>query len=244
MRIGVVLPAMADRAEPALEAAEAAEAAGLDGVFVFDHLWQPGTGGNPSLAAFPLLGAIAERTSRVKLGTLVARVGLTPDEVLVASFCSLEVLSGGRVIAGLGTGDAKSAAEHRALGLPYEPAAGRRRSLQRCGEALQRAGIETWIGGGSPETNAIAAELGSPVNLWSAAPERVAAVALTAPVTWGGVLGRDGDAPALLSELAAAGASWAIATWGAGLAPLLEAVRAARLDERITEGPRDRASTI
>jgi len=227
MKIGVLLPSFDTRAEPSLDAAEEAEREGIHGVFVYDHLWQPDTDRNPSLAPYPLLGAVTARTSRIRIGTLVARVALSLDEVLVHSFISLDRLSGGRVIAGIGTGDVKSAVEHSALGLPYESAAIRRVALERCTFALLRAGVETWIGGGGPATNAIAHEAGVPVNLWSATPERVAELSSRWPVTWGGVLQRGQDGGALLSSLEAAGALWAVFTWGSGLGPLLRAVDAA-----------------
>jgi alkanesulfonate monooxygenase SsuD/methylene tetrahydromethanopterin reductase-like flavin-dependent oxidoreductase (luciferase family) len=226
MKIGVLLPSFDTNAEPALEAARAAEDAGLDGVFVYDHQWQPDTDANPALAAFPLLGAVVAETSRVRVGTLVARVAFNPNEVLIESFTTLERLSGRRVIAGIGTGDQKSAAEHVAFGLPYEAAAVRRVALREVATALVRAGIETWIGGGGPLTNAVAQALGAPVNLWSATPERVAELASSSPVTWGGVLRPGVDGGALLRALEAAGATWAVFTWGSGLDPLLEAIDA------------------
>jgi alkanesulfonate monooxygenase SsuD/methylene tetrahydromethanopterin reductase-like flavin-dependent oxidoreductase (luciferase family) len=228
MKVGVLLPTFDTRAEAALESARAAERAGLDGVFVYDHQWQPDTDANPSLSPFPMLGAVAAVTSRVRIGTLVARVALSIDEVVVDSFTTLDRLSGKRVIAGIGTGDRKSEAEHVAFGLPYEPAEVRREALRRVASALVSAGVETWVGGGGPLTNVVAHEVGAPVNLWSATPERVAEVATRGPVTWGGVLRPGVDGGALLRALDAAGASWAIFTWGSGLGPLLDAVEAAR----------------
>jgi alkanesulfonate monooxygenase SsuD/methylene tetrahydromethanopterin reductase-like flavin-dependent oxidoreductase (luciferase family) len=227
VKIGVLLPSFDSTADRSLEAARAAEQAGIHGVFAYDHLWQPDTDRNPSIMPFPLLGAIAGITSRLSLGTLVVRVALSLDEIVVHSFMSLDRLSGGRVIAGIGTGDAKSAAEHVAFGLPYEPAATRRLALARCASALVAEGLETWIGGGGDATNAVAGELGATVNLWSATPERVAVVAESSSVTWGGVLKEGIDGGALLRALEVAGASWAVFTWGHGLEPLLEAARAA-----------------
>jgi alkanesulfonate monooxygenase SsuD/methylene tetrahydromethanopterin reductase-like flavin-dependent oxidoreductase (luciferase family) len=226
MKIGVMLPSFTTRAERVLEAATEAERAGLHGVFAFDHVWQPETDGRPSLAPFPLLGAVAALTERVRIGTLVARVAFGGDEILLDSFASLDGLSSGRVVAGIGTGDRLSAAEHVALGLPYAPAPVRRAALERCAEILVEAGIETWIGGGGPSTNAIARRLAIPVNLWSATPEVVASNVAETPVTWGGVLpSRGGDA--LVRAIEAAGASWAVFTWGKGLGPLLDAVASA-----------------
>ncbi len=223
----MLLPSFDTSARRSLDAARVAERAGIHGVFLYDHLWQPETDDQPSLSPFPLLGAVAAVTSRVRLGTLVARVALAPDEVLIRSFASLDRLSGGRVIAGIGTGDAKSAAENAAFGLPYESAATRRDVLDRCARALVDAGVETWIGGGGPATNEIARTIGVPVNLWSASPERVAEVGESAEVTWGGVLRAGVDGGELLGSLDRAGASWAVFTWGRGIDGLLDATRSA-----------------
>ena len=228
MRIGVLLPTFDTSARPALEAAERVESAGLDGVFVYDHLWQLGSDHNPSLSPFPLLGALAASTSAVSLGTLVARVGLVADELLIAEFSTLAELSGGRVIAGIGTGDRKSLPEHLALGIPHPPADHRRASLERCAAATVARGIPTWIGGGSPQTNAVAQRLATPINLWSASPAKVAEAARFGPVTWGGVLsGDEVEAAAHLRLLAAAGAAWAVLTWKRGYPERLAAVAAA-----------------
>ena len=43
----------------------------------------------PALSSGPLLGAVAASTSTISVGTLVARVGLLPDDVLVAVLSSL-----------------------------------------------------------------------------------------------------------------------------------------------------------
>src|SRR5271169_153104 len=128
MRIGVTLPSF--RADAgALDAARRAEAAGLDGVFVFDHLWPLGRPDRPALASFPLLGAVAAVTETVALGPLVARVGLVPDEVLVAELASLSHMAPGRLIAGIGTGDAMSAPENQAYGIAFADAGTRRLAL-------------------------------------------------------------------------------------------------------------------
>ena len=75
---------------PALDAARRAEELGLDGVFVFDHLWPLGAPERPALSAFPVLGAVAAATEPgAASGPLVARIGLVPDEVLVAELLSL-----------------------------------------------------------------------------------------------------------------------------------------------------------
>jgi alkanesulfonate monooxygenase SsuD/methylene tetrahydromethanopterin reductase-like flavin-dependent oxidoreductase (luciferase family) len=96
MKVGITLPQFRDDADTALDAARRAEALGLDGVFCFDHLWPMGQPGRPALSSGPLLGALAATTSTIAIGTLVARVGLLPDDVLSWELATLHELSGGR----------------------------------------------------------------------------------------------------------------------------------------------------
>jgi len=213
VRVGVTLPTFRDDAA-VLEAARRAEQLGLDGVFVFDHLWPMGAPLRPALSAFPVLGAVAAVTSTVSFGPLVARVGLVPDEVLVAELVSLEHIAPGRLIAGLGTGDAKSAPENEAYGIPFEAADARRRSVRDCAEQLRAADIPVWVGGGAATTVDLAVAVGAAVNLWEGRPPAVAALRARCEVTWGGPV--PGDAAAIaasLAELARAGASWAVCAW-------------------------------
>ena len=229
MRIGVTLPSFRDDPGPALDGARRAEALGFDGAFVFDHLWPMGRPDRPALSAMPLLGALAAVTSRLWLGTLVARVGLVPDDVLVAEVLSLARLAPGRVVAGLGTGDDKSAGENRAFGVPYEPADRRRLALRDCARRLRDAGVPVWVGGGSVATTRIAAELDVAVNLWEGQPAALAALGVESEVTWAGPVGHDLAAMAQwLTEIRDAGATWAVCAWPDSLEELAGALRLGR----------------
>lgn len=230
MRIGVTLPSFRDGAGEALAAARRAEELGLDGVFVFDHVWPMGQPHRPALSALPLLGAVAATTSRISLGPLVARVGMLPDGVLTGALLSLSVMAPGRFIAGLGTGDAKSAAENGAYGVPFGTAAERRESLGRCVLGLRDRGVAVWVGGGAPATLAVAEGAGVAVNLWEATPEALAVQAGRGEVTWGGPLpGGAVEMAERLGALRSAGATWAVCAWPgsleevAGAAALLRA---------------------
>lgn len=230
MKIGVMLPSFERSTAPALAFAAEAEEAGLHGLFCYDHLWPMGHPGLPSLSPFPLLAAVASITWKVELGTLVARVGLEPDEVTVASFRSLVELSGGRVIAAIGTGDHKSDQENFAFGLEIEAAQHRRSRLERVAQGLIDAGIETWIGGGAPATNEIAHRLGCTVNIWAGGEDALSRIAAEATVSWGGELPSsvEGSAQKLIA-LRAAGASWAILSWQGPLDRLLQAMELAEI---------------
>ncbi len=239
MKVGIVLPSFRSTADEALAVAERAEQAGIDGVFCFDHLWPLGQPHRPAIAPFPLLGAVARRTERVCIGTLVARIGLVPDDVLRGEFAALDLVAPGRVIAGLGTGDHLSAAENAAFGLPATSAGQRLESLARCASALHADGVAVWIGGRHRSTKAIAEDLGVAVNLWAAPVGEVAEQSGRSEVTWAGVppggasganggndnADNDNALRALVSSLASAGASWAVFAWPVSLEKLAESAR-------------------
>ncbi len=121
--------------EGALGRVRAAEASGFESVWVMDHFYQlPALGGaaQPMLEAYTLLGALAASTSRVSLGTLVTGVTYRNPAMLAKQVTSLDIISGGRAV--LGIGAAWHDEEHLALGFNF-PAA--RERLDRLEEALQ-----------------------------------------------------------------------------------------------------------
>lgn len=235
MRVGVTLPQFRTDPTGAFEAARAAEELGLDGVFVFDHLWAIGQPDRPALACWPLLGALATQTRRVTLGTLVARVSLAPDAVLAHQFETLARIADAaadaeadddaaadtsgpsRIIAGLGTGDRLSEAENVAYGIPFPPLDERLAQLADCARRTKALGLETWVGGRSRAVRRIAADPGIGVdalNLWNATPQDVRDAANhpgIGAVTWGGGTPDDSEVLVrLLHDLAQAGAQWAV----------------------------------
>jgi F420-dependent oxidoreductase-like protein len=117
------------------EVARTAEDAGFDRVSVMDHFWQIGVIGPPEhemLEAYTTLGYLAGQTSRVKLLTLVSGVVYREPGLLAKIVSTLDVLSGGRAMLGLGA--AWFEEEARGLGLPFPPLAER---FERLEEALQ-----------------------------------------------------------------------------------------------------------
>jgi F420-dependent oxidoreductase-like protein len=114
--------------------AKAAEAAGFDMVTVMDHLYQIrgiGPETEPMLEAYTALAALATQTSRVKLGTLVTGVTYRNPALLVKEVTTLDVISKGRAI--LGIGAAWNEDEHKGYGFEFPPI-GRR--MDRLDEAL------------------------------------------------------------------------------------------------------------
>ena len=124
-RFGVQLPNFsgfdpADLFEHVAGLATAAEEAGFDSVWVMDHFFQlPPLGGpdQPMLEAYTLLGALAARTRRVQLGTLVTGVTYRNPGILAKIVTTLDVISRGRAI--LGIGGAWYDVEHQGLGIDY-----------------------------------------------------------------------------------------------------------------------------
>jgi len=117
-----------------VELARAAEANGFDLVTVMDHFYQiPGIGPeeNEMLEAYSALAALAVSTSRVKLGTLVTGVTYRNPALLVKLVTTLDVISKGRAILGLGA--AWNEAEHIGYGFEFPPI---RERMDRLDEAL------------------------------------------------------------------------------------------------------------
>jgi len=214
VRLGITLPQFRESAEPALAVARRAEDAGLDGVFVFDHLWPLHQPERPALHSLTLLGALTAETSRVTLGTFVARVSLLPDAVLVHTLHSLHrMLDGRRFIAGLGTGDSDNLDENVAYGVGFPPAEIRASRLVDCCRRLRELGVPTWVGGISDRARRIAAEEADGWNGWGLSAERFASLAagMRCETTWGGqVHGTVDDLRRHFSALKEAGAAWAV----------------------------------
>jgi F420-dependent oxidoreductase-like protein len=107
-------------------AARAADEAGFGYLSVMDHFFQISRYGPPEhdmLEAYTTLGFLAAHTKRVKLLTLVTGVIYRHPAVLAKAVTTLDVLSGGRAILGLGAGWNEE--ESRGLGIRFPPMAER-----------------------------------------------------------------------------------------------------------------------
>jgi F420-dependent oxidoreductase-like protein len=117
-----------------VEQARAAEAAGFRLVTVMDHLNQiPGIGvqTDEMLEGWSVLAALARETRTVRLGTLVSGVTYRNPALLAKTATTLDVLSGGRAVFGLGA--AWFEAEHVGFGFDFPPI---RERMDRLDEAL------------------------------------------------------------------------------------------------------------
>lgn len=128
---------------------QAAEEAGFDRVSVMDHFFQIRGVGPPEhemLEAYTTLGYLAAHTSRVKLLTLVTGVVYRQPGLLAKAVTTLDVLSGGRAM--LGIGAAWNEEESRGLGLNFPPIAERFELLE---DALKIC-LQMWSGDDGPFT--------------------------------------------------------------------------------------------
>src|SRR5919197_1000950 len=122
--------------------ADAAEAAGLHGLFRSDHyLSTLGGETRGTLDAWTTLAALAERTERVRLGTLVSPVTFRHPAVLAKSAATVDHVSGGRVELGIGAG--WNEREHAAYGFPFPELRVRMELLAEQVEIVHRL----WTGG-------------------------------------------------------------------------------------------------
>jgi F420-dependent oxidoreductase-like protein len=139
--------------------ARRADDAGFDSLWTMDHFFQiPITGLPPEaplLEAYAVLAFLAAKTDRIRLGTMVTCVAYRHPGVLIKAVTSIDVLSGGRVIFGVGAGapfnelpPGRSPRDFEAygLGMPFPPLAER---FERLEEVVQIA-LQMWRGNQAP----------------------------------------------------------------------------------------------
>jgi F420-dependent oxidoreductase-like protein len=143
VKLGLQIPDFTMPAGPAslgpalAHVARTADDAGFEIVAVMDHFWQIGVVGPPEnemLEAYTTLGFLAGQTSRAKLLTLITGVVYRHPGILIKQVSTLDVLSGGRAM--LGIGAAWNEWESKGLGIPFPPLSER---FERLEETLQIA---------------------------------------------------------------------------------------------------------
>jgi len=121
--------------EKIADIATTAEQSGFDSVWVMDHFYQipmVGRPDEPMLESYSLLCALAARTQRARLGTMVTGVTYRNPAHLAKIVTTLDVVSSGRAI--LGIGAAWNQQEHEGYGWEYAPV---RERMDRLEEAIQ-----------------------------------------------------------------------------------------------------------
>jgi alkanesulfonate monooxygenase SsuD/methylene tetrahydromethanopterin reductase-like flavin-dependent oxidoreductase (luciferase family) len=142
VKTDLLLVPMGARYAEMRDAARAAEDAGFDGVWTWDHLRDPdGGAGSTVPEVWTTLAGLAEATSRINLGPLVLNVGLRPPGLLANMAATLQQVSGGRLLLGLGAGGSRATpyvVEQEAIGLPVESDAVRAARVAEACQVLRR----------------------------------------------------------------------------------------------------------
>ena len=118
-RFGCQLPQEESDFEKLAKVAEDCERLGYDSIWAYDHLAPYWTQTGQAYECLTLLAAIAQRTKNIKLGSLVTNVNLRNPALLAKITSSLDNLSDGRLILGLGTGDRMSRNELLSYGYGF-----------------------------------------------------------------------------------------------------------------------------
>jgi alkanesulfonate monooxygenase SsuD/methylene tetrahydromethanopterin reductase-like flavin-dependent oxidoreductase (luciferase family) len=219
-----MLPLFSGDPDRVLSFARRAEELGFDGLFAFDHLFPPGAPPErPSIEAFATLGAVAAVTREPRIGTLVTRASLRSAGLLAKLAAAVDAASGGRMILGIGTGDAGSVPEHVTFGLSLLETAERRVQLVETVDAVRALFRgERWEGG--THVPAMSGPLlpppvtvgGPPIWIGGAsqAAVRLAAAHADAWNGWGLDTDRFARRTAMLREAASGSGRSVEATWG------------------------------
>jgi len=142
VKTDLLLIPMGGRYREMREAAAAAEEAGFDGLWTWDHLRDPDGGAASRVPeAWTTLTALAEVTRRIMLGPLVLNVSSRHPGLLANMAATLQEVSGGRLLLGLGAGAHRRmsyALEHEALGIPVEPDQVRAERVAEAAQVMRR----------------------------------------------------------------------------------------------------------
>ena len=134
-RFGVTLPQIKRSWEETRATATLVDALGFDSLWVCDHLYGVPLPSLPIFEAWSLLAAVAPLTERVQLGTLVTPPFFRNPAVLAKQIATIDHVSNGRTIAGLGSGWFE--AEFRAYGCEFPPLRERMRALEESVQILR-----------------------------------------------------------------------------------------------------------
>jgi alkanesulfonate monooxygenase SsuD/methylene tetrahydromethanopterin reductase-like flavin-dependent oxidoreductase (luciferase family) len=140
LKFGILLPVEGNvtdgnpNAELAIRAAETSEELGYDSVWAGERLLL-----SQRFDPISILGAVAARTNRVRIGTAVLIAPLRPPVILADQLASLDNISNGRLIAGFGVGADRIKVEYESVGVPFLERGGR---LDECIQILN----QLWTG--------------------------------------------------------------------------------------------------
>jgi len=142
VKTDLLLIPMSARYRDMRAAALAAEESGFDGLWTWDHLRDPDGSAEPGVPeAWTVLTALAEVTRRIALGPLVLNVANRHPGVLANMAATLQAVSGGRLLLGIGAGGSRRtpyAAEQQAIGQTVERDEARARRVAEAIELMRR----------------------------------------------------------------------------------------------------------
>jgi len=140
MHFGLTLPQIKRSWAEARDAAVEFDRLGFDSVWVCDHLYGIPMPNLPIFEAWSELAAVGALTNRVELGTLVTPVFFRNPAVLAKQVATIDHVSNGRTVVGLGSG--WFATEFESYGLPFPPVKDRLQALDETAAALKRLWTE------------------------------------------------------------------------------------------------------
>ena len=139
VRIGVILPQFTNDRATFLDGAQRAIDLGFDSLWVFDHLWPlSGERDRPILECWSTLAFLAEKTTKVGIGSLVTRASLRHPVLLAKAAATVAAIAPGRLIVALGSGDHLNKAENESFGAPYYTGMDRMDQLVATATLMQR----------------------------------------------------------------------------------------------------------
>jgi len=199
VKFGCQLPQDSSDITSIFELAKDCENLGYDSVWAYDHLTPYWLRSRQCFESWSLISAVAARTSKIKVGTLVTNVNFRNPALLAKITSTIDNLSNGRLIVGLGIGDRMSIPELRSYGYRFLPLDERVTLLRETimvlkamwtetkvsftGKTIQlsqavcepkpkqKAGPPIWVGGKHPRLLDVIAEMADGWNYWGA-PER------------------------------------------------------------------------
>ena len=136
VRIGISVPQLAFSYAELLDRAQRCDDLGFDAFWLFDHLYGPGMPETAALEAWTLATALLARTQRLRVGHLVLCASFRQPALLGKMATTLDVISGGRLNLGLGSGS--SELEHHQAGIPWGSLAERSAVLEETLEVVTR----------------------------------------------------------------------------------------------------------
>lgn len=133
---GVYVPQVALSFEQLVSRAQMCEQIGIGSFWLYDHMYTPGLPTQPALEGWTLATGLLARTTTLRVGHLVINNNMRHPSLLAKMATTLDVMSGGRLDLGIGSGSYE--AEHHEAGLPWGTLAERTERLEESLEIITR----------------------------------------------------------------------------------------------------------